>query len=87
MKIIRYTLDSEHPKKSCKSKRPNLWVHFKNMHETAQAIDGMHIQKGTKYLNDVNLKKQCVLVLCYNNGVSSYAHDKQWGLKITEVII
>lgn len=47
----------------------------------------MHIQKATKYLKDVNLKKQYVLLLCYNYGVSSCAQDKQWGLKITEVII
>lgn len=47
------------------------------MHETAQAINGMHIQNGTKYLKDVNLKKQCILFLRYNYGVSSCAQDKQ----------
>ncbi|KAG9479757.1 hypothetical protein GDO78_011671 [Eleutherodactylus coqui] len=28
----------------------NLRVHFKNTHETARAIKGMHIRKATKYL-------------------------------------
>lgn len=85
--MICHSIDSEHPKKSCKSRRPNLWVHFKNTHETAQAINSMHIQKGTNYLKNVNVKKQCVQFLRYNDGVSSCAEDKQWGLKTTEVII
>ena len=48
-------------------------------HETAQAIKGMHIQKATKYLKDVTLKKQCVPFRRYNGGVSSCAQAKQWG--------
>ena len=47
--------------------------------ETAQAIKGMHIQKATKYLKDVTLKKQCVPFRRYNGGVSSCAQAKQWG--------
>ncbi|ELW50567.1 60S ribosomal protein L17 [Tupaia chinensis] len=33
-----YSLDPENPTKSCKSRGSNLRVHFKNTHETAQAI-------------------------------------------------
>ncbi|ELW63195.1 60S ribosomal protein L17 [Tupaia chinensis] len=43
----------ENPIKSCKSEGSNLDVHFKNSHEIAQAIKGMHIQEATKYLKDV----------------------------------
>ena len=41
----------ENPTKSCKSKGSNLHVHFKNTLETAQAMEGMHIQKATKILS------------------------------------
>ncbi|TKC49695.1 hypothetical protein EI555_016865 [Monodon monoceros] len=36
--MVRYSLDPENPTKSCKSRGSNLRVHFKNTHETAQAI-------------------------------------------------
>ena len=56
--MVRYSLDPENPTKSYKSRGSNLRVHFKNTRETAQAIKGMHIQKATKYLKEVTLKKQ-----------------------------
>ena len=52
--------DPESPTKSCKSRGSNLHFHFKNTHETSQAIKGMHFRKATKYLKDVTLQKQCV---------------------------
>ncbi|OWK09080.1 hypothetical protein Celaphus_00015123 [Cervus elaphus hippelaphus] len=39
----------------------------------------MHIQKTTKYLKDVTLKKQCVPFRHYNGGVGRCAQAKQWG--------
>uniref|UniRef100_A0A8C5VYY6 Large ribosomal subunit protein uL22 n=1 Tax=Microcebus murinus TaxID=30608 RepID=A0A8C5VYY6_MICMU len=77
--MVRYSLDPENPTKSCKSRGLNLLVHFKNTRETAQAISGMHIQKATKYLKDVTLKKQCVPFRRYNGGVGRCAQAKQWG--------
>uniref|UniRef100_A0A2K6F1A6 Large ribosomal subunit protein uL22 n=1 Tax=Propithecus coquereli TaxID=379532 RepID=A0A2K6F1A6_PROCO len=47
----------------------NLHVHFKNTCETAQAINGTHTRKATKYLKDVTLKKQ----------FGRCAQAKQWG--------
>ena len=38
----------------------------------------MHIQKATKYLKDVTLKKQCVPFCRYNGGVGRCAQAKQW---------
>ncbi|XP_050011742.1 60S ribosomal protein L17-like, partial [Alexandromys fortis] len=73
--MVHYSLDPENPTKSCKSRGSN----FKNTHETAQAIKGMHIQKATKYLKDATLKKQCVPFRWYNGGVGRCAQAKQWG--------
>uniref|UniRef100_UPI002443FED9 60S ribosomal protein L17-like n=1 Tax=Nyctereutes procyonoides TaxID=34880 RepID=UPI002443FED9 len=77
--MVPYSLDPENPTKSCELRGSNLHVHFKNMHETAQAIKGMHIRKATKYLKDITLQKQCVPFCCYNRGVGRCAQAKQWG--------
>uniref|UniRef100_A0A2K6G9D0 Large ribosomal subunit protein uL22 n=1 Tax=Propithecus coquereli TaxID=379532 RepID=A0A2K6G9D0_PROCO len=67
--MVCYSLDSENPTKSCKSRGSNFRVHLKHTRETAQAIKGMHIRKATKYLKDVTLKKQ----------FGRCAQAKQWG--------
>ena len=54
-------------------------IHFKNTHETAQAIKGMHIWKALKYLKDVTLKKQCVPFCRYSGGVGRCPWAKRWG--------
>ncbi|XP_062950385.1 large ribosomal subunit protein uL22-like [Cynocephalus volans] len=77
--MVHYSLDPENPTTSCKSRGSNLHVHFKNTHETTQAIKGMRIQKATKYLKDVTLQKQCVPFQHYNGVVGMCAQDKQWG--------
>ena len=71
LKIVCYLFDPENPTKSCKSRGSNLPVHFKNIHETAQAIKGMHIRKATKYLTNVAFKKQCVPFCHYNGRVGN----------------
>jgi large subunit ribosomal protein L17e len=71
--MVHYSLDSESPTKSCKSRGTDLRVHFKNTWETSQAIKGMHICKTTKYLKNVTLKK------CHSGGFSRCAQVKQWG--------
>ncbi|KAG3257560.1 RPL17-like, partial [Ictidomys tridecemlineatus] len=58
------------PTKSCKSRSLNLCVHFKNTHESVQAI------KATKYLKGVTLKKQSVPFQHYNGEVGSFAQAK-----------
>ncbi|KAF3822011.1 hypothetical protein GH733_007385 [Mirounga leonina] len=68
LKMVPYSFDPENPTKSRKSRGSNLHVHFKNTHETAQAIKGTHIRKATKYLKDVTLQKQCVPFRRYNGG-------------------
>ncbi|KAM4835701.1 large ribosomal subunit protein uL22-like [Thomomys bottae] len=77
--MVRYSLDPEDPTKSCKSRGSNLCVHFKNTREPAQAMQGKHMGKATKYLKEVTLKKQCVPFQHYNGGVGRCAQPKQWG--------
>ncbi|TFJ95005.1 putative calcium-binding protein CML36 [Platysternon megacephalum] len=77
--MVRYSLDPENPTKSCKSRGSNLRVHFQNTCEMAQAIEGVHIRKATKYLKDVTLKRQRVPFRRYNGGVGRGAQVKQWG--------
>lgn len=77
--MVHYSLEPENPIKSCKQRGLNLYVHFKNTCETAQAVKGMHIQKFTKYLKDVTLQKKCVPFRLYNGGVGRCAQAKQWG--------
>ncbi|XP_036122167.1 60S ribosomal protein L17-like [Molossus molossus] len=77
--MVCYSLDPENPTKSCKSRGSNIRVHFKNTQETAQATEGMHIRKATKYLKDVTLQKQCVPFRRYSGGVGRCAQAKQWG--------
>ncbi|KAK2117835.1 60S ribosomal protein L17 [Saguinus oedipus] len=76
--MIRYSLDTENPTKSCKSRGSNLHVHFKNTCETAQTIKSMHIRKATKYLKDVTLQKPCVPFRHYSGGVGRNTQAKQW---------
>lgn len=72
--MVHYSLDPENPKKHV-----NFQVHFKNTCKTAQAIKGLYIQKATKYLKDVGLRKQCVPFWQYNGEVSKSGQVKQWG--------
>uniref|UniRef100_A0A8C6MKN4 Large ribosomal subunit protein uL22 n=1 Tax=Moschus moschiferus TaxID=68415 RepID=A0A8C6MKN4_MOSMO len=83
--IIHYSLDSENPTKSCKSRGSNLCAHFKNTRETAQFIEGMHIRNATKYLKDVTFKKQCRSFYHYNAGAESNAELK--GLDVDSLVI
>merc|ERR1712232_1267924 len=52
-KMTKYSTEPENPSKSCKARGSYLRVHFKNTHETAQAIKKMHIRKAYRYLKDV----------------------------------
>lgn len=71
--MTRYASDPENPTKSCKARGSNLRVHFKNTHETAVAIKGMHIRKANRYLKDVIAKKQIIPFRRFNGGVGRKA--------------
>ena len=69
----RYARDPENNTKSCKARGSNLRVHFKNTHEAAMAIKGMHIRKANRYLKDVVAKKQIIPYHRFNGGVGRKA--------------
>ena len=71
--MTRYATDPENPTKSCKSRGSNLRVHFKNTHETAVAIKGLHIRKANRYLKDVIAKKQIIPFRRFNGGIGRKA--------------
>ncbi|XP_038322773.1 60S ribosomal protein L17-like [Canis lupus familiaris] len=75
--MVRYSLDSENPTKSCKGS--NLRVCFEDTCESAQAIEGVHIQKATKLLKGGTLQKQRVRLRRYNGGVGGCAQAQQRG--------
>lgn len=84
--MTRYSTDPENPTKSCKARGSNLRVHFKNTHETAVAIKGMHIRKANKYLKDVVAKKQIIPFLRFNGGVGRKAQVCSISMFIPETI-
>merc|ERR1712176_1503030 len=75
----KYSTDPENPTKSCKARGSYLRVHFKNTHETAQAIKNMHIRKATRYLKDVLEKKQIIPFRRFSGGVGRKAQAKAHG--------
>ncbi|KAG4074163.1 hypothetical protein HA402_014368 [Bradysia odoriphaga] len=74
----RYT-EPENATKSCKSRGSHLRVHFKNTHETAQAIKHMPLRRAQRYLKSVTEKKECVPFRRFNGGVGRCAQAKQFG--------
>jgi len=44
-------------------------VSFKNTHETAQAINGMQLQRAVKYLENVREKKEAIPFRRYNGSM------------------
>merc|ERR1712004_156172 len=76
---MTYSREPENPTKSCKARGSYLRVHFKNTHETAQAIKNMHIRKATRYLKDVLEKKQIIPFRRFSGGVGRKAQAKAHG--------
>ena len=78
--MVHYSLDPENTTKSCKSRDLNVQVHFKNMHETAQAIRVCLYPKATKYLKDDTLQQQCEPFHCFSGRVGGCVQAKSQGL-------
>merc|ERR1711909_54578 len=91
---MTYSREPENPTKSCKARGSYLRVHFKNTHETAQAIKNMHIRKATRYLKDVLEKKQIIPFIRFSGGVGRKAQAKahgcsqgRWPVKSAEFLL
>jgi large subunit ribosomal protein L17e len=80
MTKIHYTKKaSECPTNSCRARKDNLRVHFKNTHETARVLKNMPLERAIRFLENVKLKKEIVPFRRYNGGVGRKAQAKAWG--------
>jgi large subunit ribosomal protein L17e len=74
--MTRYSLNPENATKSAKARGSHLRVHFKNTHETAHRLKGMHLNRAVKFLKNVMEKKEIVAFLRYNGGPGRHAQAK-----------
>jgi large subunit ribosomal protein L17e len=56
----------------------DLRVHYKNTHETARAIAGMHLKRAVRFLKAVIAHKEIVPFRHFNGGIGRKAQCKQW---------
>lgn len=80
--MVKYAKEPENSAKSCKARGSDLHVHFKNTHQSAQAIRGWTLKKAKKYLEDVLEHKQAIPWRTYNGGVGRAAQAKAF--KVTQ---
>uniref|UniRef100_A0A915CJM3 Large ribosomal subunit protein uL22 n=1 Tax=Parascaris univalens TaxID=6257 RepID=A0A915CJM3_PARUN len=76
---IHYSCQPENSTKSCKARGSDLRVHFKNTHETAQAIKHMPLKRAIRFLENVKEKKEIVPFRKFNHCVGRKAQAKAWG--------
>lgn len=76
---IHYSKQPENSTKSCKARGSDLRVHFKNTHETAQAIKHMPLKRAIRFLENVKEKKEIVPFRRFNHRVGRKAQAKAWG--------
>lgn len=72
----KYAREPENAAKSCKARGSNLHVHFKNTHQSAQAIRGLSLKKAKRMLEDVLEHKQAIPYTTFNGGVGRTAQAK-----------
>jgi len=80
--MVKYAKEPENTAKSCKARGSDLHVHFKNTHQTAQAIRGLPLKKAKKYLEDVLEHKQAIPWTAFNGGIGRHAQAKAF--KVTQ---
>ncbi|VDK17605.1 unnamed protein product [Anisakis simplex] len=76
---IHYSCQPENSTKSCKARGSDLRVHFKNTHETAQAIKHMPLKRAIRFLENVKEKKEIVPFRKFNHCCGRKAQAKAWG--------
>jgi len=79
MTRIHYSKTADNSTKSCKARGSDLRVHFKNTHETAQAIKHMPLKRAKRFLNNVKDKKEIVVFRKFGHCVGRKAQAKAWG--------
>ncbi|KAF7717166.1 60S ribosomal protein L17 [Penicillium ucsense] len=79
-KMVRYAAQEIPNAKSARARGSYLRVSFKNTRETAQAINGMKLQKALTYLDNVTKKSMAVPMRRYAGSTGRTAQGKQFGV-------
>src|SRR5271170_2994418 len=85
--MVRYAAQSVNPAKSAKTRGSYLRVHFKNTRETAQAINGMTLQKAISYLVNVRQHKQAIPFRRFNGSIGRTAQGKEFGTDLGNTLL
>ncbi|KAL2380552.1 60S ribosomal protein L17 [Blastomyces dermatitidis] len=80
MTTVRYAAQSIPSAKSARSRGSYLRVSFKNTRETAQAINGLKLQRAVAYLENVMAHKEAVPFRRFAGDVGRCAQGKQFGV-------
>ncbi|KAN0079507.1 Ribosomal protein L22/L17 [Elaphomyces granulatus] len=78
--MVRYAVQSIPAEKSARSRGSYLRVSFKNTRETAQAINGLKLQRAVAYLENVINHKEAVPFRRYAGSIGRHAQGKQFGV-------
>mmetsp|Transcript_15845 Transcript_15845/g.19056 ORF Transcript_15845/g.19056 Transcript_15845/m.19056 type:complete len:185 (+) Transcript_15845:31-585(+) len=74
----KYSVEPADPSKSCKARGSNLRVHYKNTHETAEAIKGLSLTRAQRYLKDVIAHKDAIPFRKHMGGCGRKAQVKKY---------
>ncbi|KAL0478649.1 ribosomal protein L17 [Acrasis kona] len=74
----RYQTEPENNDKSAKARSDGLRVHFKNTHETAQAIKGMTLPRAKRYLVKVLHHQEAIPFKRFRGGPGRKGQAKQF---------
>ncbi|RHZ62311.1 60S ribosomal uL22 domain-containing protein [Aspergillus thermomutatus] len=80
IKMVRYAAQEIPAAKSARARGSYLRVSFKNTRETAQAINGMKLQRALTFLENVTTKTEVVPFRRYAGSIGRCAQGKQWGV-------
>ncbi|GFF69641.1 60S ribosomal protein L17 [Aspergillus udagawae] len=80
IKMVRYAAQDIPAAKSARARGSYLRVSFKNTRETAQAINGMKLQRALTFLENVKTKTEVVPFRRYAGSIGRTAQGKQWGV-------
>ncbi|EAS32170.3 60S ribosomal protein L17 [Coccidioides immitis RS] len=78
--MVRYAAQSIPSAKSARSRGSYLRVSFKNTRETAQAINGLKLQRAVAFLENVIGHKEAVPMRRYAGSTGRCAQGKQFGV-------
>ncbi|KAF6014857.1 60S ribosomal protein L17A [Brettanomyces bruxellensis] len=80
--MARYAAVPANPAKSACARGSYLRVSFKNTRETAQAINGLKLQKAKAYLEAVSAHKRAIPFRRYNHSIGRTAQGHEFGLTV-----